>query len=46
MAPTVILATNRGHSLVRGTTDIGIPIDLLDRSVMFSCYADSLLTFY
>ena len=35
MAPTVILATNRGHSLVRGTTDIvsphGIPIDLLDR---------------
>ena len=35
MAPTVILATNRGHSLVRGTTDIvaphGIPVDLLDR---------------
>lgn len=37
MAPTVILATNRGHSLVRGTTDIvaphGIPVDLLDRYV-------------
>lgn len=35
MAPTVILATNRGNSLVRGTTDIiaphGIPRDLLDR---------------
>lgn len=37
MAPTVILATNRGQALVRGTTDIvsphGIPVDLLDRSV-------------
>lgn len=37
MAPTVILATNRGNSLVRGTTDIvaphGIPTDLLDRCV-------------
>lgn len=35
MAPTVVFATNRGHSLVRGTTDVysahGIPIDLLDR---------------
>ena len=35
MAPTVILATNRGNSLVRGTTDIvsphGVPVDLLDR---------------
>jgi RuvB-like protein 1 (pontin 52) len=35
MAPTVILATNRGNSLVRGTADIvaphGIPTDLLDR---------------
>ncbi|KAJ6601413.1 DNA helicase [Mycena vulgaris] len=35
MAPTVILATNRGNSLVRGTIDIvsphGIPVDLLDR---------------
>jgi RuvB-like protein 1 (pontin 52) len=35
MAPTVILATNRGNSLVRGTSDIvsphGIPVDLLDR---------------
>lgn len=39
MAPTVILATNRGNTLVRGTTDIvaphGIPTDLLDRSVKF-----------
>ena len=37
MAPTVILATNRGKALVRGTTDIysphGIPLDLLDRCV-------------
>ena len=36
MAPTVIFATNRGRSLVRGTTDIvaphGVPVDLLDRS--------------
>jgi RuvB-like protein 1 (pontin 52) len=35
MAPTVIFATNRGYSLVRGTTDVysahGIPVDLLDR---------------
>ena len=35
MAPTVVFATNRGNSLVRGTTDIvaphGIPVDLLDR---------------
>jgi RuvB-like protein 1 (pontin 52) len=35
MAPTVIFATNRGRSLVRGTTDIvaphGVPVDLLDR---------------
>jgi RuvB-like protein 1 (pontin 52) len=35
MAPTVVLATNRGTSLVRGTTDIisphGVPSDLLDR---------------
>ena len=35
MAPTVIFATNRGNSLVRGTSDIvaphGVPIDLLDR---------------
>lgn len=35
MAPTVILATNRGNSLIRGTTDVisphGIPVDLLDR---------------
>lgn len=35
MAPTVILATNRGNALVRGTTDVvsphGIPVDLLDR---------------
>jgi DNA helicase TIP49 (TBP-interacting protein) len=37
MAPTVILATNRGNTFVRGTTDIvaphGIPTDLLDRFV-------------
>ena len=35
MAPTVVLATNRGNALVRGTTDVvaphGIPVDLLDR---------------
>ena len=35
MAPTVVLATNRGNALVRGTTDFyaphGIPVDLLDR---------------
>lgn len=39
MAPTVVLATNRGHTLVRGTTDItaphGIPVDLLDRYVPY-----------
>jgi RuvB-like protein 1 len=38
MAPTVIFATNRGNSLVRGTTDIvsphGIPVDLLDRCLI------------
>ncbi|KAH6899486.1 RuvB-like helicase 1 [Coprinopsis sp. MPI-PUGE-AT-0042] len=38
MAPTVILATNRGNSLIRGTTDIvaphGIPVDLLDRCMI------------
>ncbi|KAJ7654186.1 TIP49 C-terminus-domain-containing protein [Mycena rosella] len=38
MAPTVILATNRGNSLVRGTTDIvsphGIPVDPLDRCMI------------
>ncbi|TDL18405.1 RuvB-like helicase 1 [Rickenella mellea] len=38
MAPTVILATNRGNSLVRGTSDIvaphGIPVDLLDRCLI------------
>lgn len=37
MAPTVILATNRGNAAVRGTTDVvsphGIPVDLLDRFV-------------
>jgi RuvB-like protein 1 (pontin 52) len=40
MAPTVILATNRGQALVRGTTDIvsphGVPVDLLDRYVRLS----------
>ena len=39
MAPTVVLATNRGNSVVRGTTDIvaphGIPVDLLDRYAPF-----------
>jgi RuvB-like protein 1 len=38
MAPTVILATNRGNALVRGTEDIvaphGVPRDLLDRYVL------------
>jgi len=38
MEPTVILATNRGQSLVRGTSDIiyphGIPVDLLDRRMI------------
>ncbi|KAM6492050.1 RuvB-like helicase 1 [Amanita muscaria] len=38
MAPTVILATNRGNALVRNTTDIiaphGIPRDLLDRCMI------------
>ncbi|KAF4615978.1 hypothetical protein D9613_011271 [Agrocybe pediades] len=38
MAPTVILATNRGKALVRGTTDIvsahGVPVDLLDRCLI------------
>ncbi|KAG8720347.1 RuvB ATP-dependent DNA helicase pontin [Ceratobasidium sp. 394] len=38
MAPTVILATNRGTSLVRGTTDVysahGVPSDLLDRCLI------------
>ena len=44
MAPTVIFATNRGNSLVRGTTDIvaphGIPVDLLDRCVDFNLCCD------
>lgn len=38
MAPTVVFATNRGKTLVRGTTDViaphGIPIDLLDRCLI------------
>ncbi|KAF8309962.1 RuvB-like helicase 1 [Cantharellus anzutake] len=38
MSPTVVLATNRGTSLVRGTTDIisahGVPVDLLDRCLI------------
>ncbi|EDR08315.1 DNA helicase, TBP-interacting protein [Laccaria bicolor S238N-H82] len=38
MAPTVVLATNRGQALVRGTVDIvsphGIPVDLLDRCMI------------
>jgi RuvB-like protein 1 (pontin 52) len=43
MSPTVILATNRGNTLVKGTTDIvaphGIPTDLLDRCVSNSIFA-------
>eukprot|EP00456_Euglypha_rotunda_P067682 TRINITY_DN58763_c0_g1_i1.p1 TRINITY_DN58763_c0_g1~~TRINITY_DN58763_c0_g1_i1.p1 ORF type:complete len:254 (-),score=20.27 TRINITY_DN58763_c0_g1_i1:84-845(-) len=35
LAPVVILATNRGHTTIRGTQDVsaphGIPLDLLDR---------------
>ncbi|KIK68829.1 hypothetical protein GYMLUDRAFT_188078 [Collybiopsis luxurians FD-317 M1] len=38
MAPTVILATNRGNALVRGAQDLvaphGIPVDLLDRCMI------------
>ncbi|KAG7088344.1 hypothetical protein E1B28_012348 [Marasmius oreades] len=38
MAPTVILATNRGNAIVRGTADIisphGVPVDLLDRCMI------------
>lgn len=38
MAPTVVFATNRGNTLVRGTTDIvaphGVPVDLLDRCLI------------
>ena len=38
MAPTVVLATNRGTSVVKGTTDIvaphGIPMDLMDRCMI------------
>ncbi|KAF6741609.1 TIP49 C-terminus-domain-containing protein [Ephemerocybe angulata] len=38
MTPTVIFATNRGNSVVRGTTDIvsahGITVDLLDRCMI------------
>jgi len=38
LAPTVILATNRGNSIVRGTSDVrsphGIPLDLLDRCLI------------
>jgi len=48
MAPTVILATNRGQSLIRGTSNIvsphGIPVDLLDRYVaIFSILLQHLL---
>lgn len=42
MSPTVIIATNRGNTLVKGTTDIvaphGIPTDLLDRCVPHSIF--------
>ena len=47
MAPTVILATNRGNTLLKGTTDIvaphGIPTDLLDRCVSIFSLRDLLL---
>ena len=43
MAPAVVLATNRGNALVRGTADVvaphGVPVDLLDR------YGPSLLIY-
>lgn len=49
MAPTVIFATNRGNSLVRGTVDVisphGIPVDLLDRQVS-STIASKALVIY
>lgn len=41
MAPTVIFATNRGNSIVRGTDIVaphGIPVDLLDRFVCSATY--------
>jgi RuvB-like protein 1 len=42
MAPTVILATNRGQSFVRGTSDMvsphGVPMDFLDRYVQHFVY--------
>ena len=52
MAPTVIFATNRGNSLVRGTADIiaphGIPVDLLDRCgiAIVSATARNFLTLF
>jgi DNA helicase TIP49 (TBP-interacting protein) len=51
MSPTVILATNRGNTLVKGTTDIiaphGIPTDLLDRCVLlrYDCSLPYLILF-
>lgn len=39
MAPIVIMASNRGHTKIRGTGYVsphGIPIDLLDRSLIIS----------
>lgn len=47
LAPTVVLATNRGTSLVRGTSDVisahGVPADLLDRLVpYFLSYLEAL----
>ncbi|KIM40643.1 hypothetical protein M413DRAFT_446064 [Hebeloma cylindrosporum] len=46
MAPTVILATNRGQSLIRGTSDIvsphGIPVDLLDRCLILRATVEGL----
>jgi len=49
MAPTVIFATNRGHALVRGTTDVysahGVPVDLLDRYYPFLSLVSASLRF-
>jgi RuvB-like protein 1 (pontin 52) len=48
MAPTVIFATNRGHAVVRGTTDVysahGVPVDLLDRYYPFLSLVSASLT--
>lgn len=47
MSPTVIIATNRGNALVKGTTDIvaphGIPTDLLGRCVSHSIFCSPVI---